>query len=233
MDRREFLHKATLLSSSALLAAPGRTQTRSSEERIQHLIPTDQPRQYPHQGIVRGVAQRSPLLKIGSKGYEGRRRDTFGRFWSFHASGLESDTQYELSLQTPDGERLMESWPLRTAPALGSRPERLRALVYTCAGGPDDAQWLNGEWRYLPVSTRRRLLRRALEFEPDVAIAVGDQTYWIRPFPQKTGRRLRPELGANLWQVRRVRQRRAGLWSGQRNHLDRVSGRTNSKSLWR
>lgn len=177
MDRREFLHKATLLSSSALLAAPGRTQTRSSAERIQHLIPLTN-----HDSMLIKASfvepQRSPLLKIGTKGYEGRQRDTFGRFWSFHATGLESDTQYELSLQTPDGERLMESWPLRTAPALGSRPERLRALVYTCAGGPDDAQWLNGEWRYLPVSTRRRLLRRALEFEPDVAIAVGDQTYW-------------------------------------------------------
>ena len=61
-------------------------------------------------------------------------------------------------------------------------------LIYTCAGGPDDALWSNGEWRFLAVSTRQRMLKKALSFEPDLAIGVGDQTYWDQTIsPRKTG----------------------------------------------
>ncbi len=187
MDRREFLYKSALLSSSALLPTRGSVQANSPEAPIQHLIPLTS-----HDSILIKASfvepLHSPSLKIGSKEFNGHQRDTIGRFWSFHATDLESNTQYELSLRTSGGGPLAESWPLRTAPALDSQPERLRVLVYTCAGGPDDALWLNGEWRFLPVATRQRLLHRALDFDPDLAIAVGDQTYWDQTIsPRKRG----------------------------------------------
>ena len=43
---------------------------------------------------------------------------------------------------------------LRTAPAPDTPAERFRMLVYTCAGGPDDAVAPNGVWRYLPEANR-------------------------------------------------------------------------------
>ena len=59
----------------------------------------------------------------------------------------------------------------RTFPAPGARPERLRVLFFTCAGG-------HQELDYLPTAVRNRLLRRALSFQPDVAVANGDHVYW-------------------------------------------------------
>ncbi|MYA31277.1 MAG: hypothetical protein F4Y31_08600 [Gammaproteobacteria bacterium] len=183
MDRREFLYQAGLFSTSALVGMPAAAARQWSEGRIRHLIPLSN-----HDSIRIKASfaepQSGPRLKIGASVFPGRRRDSQGRFWSFHATGLESDTEYELLLQSAGGGPLAESWPLRTAPALDASKEHLRVLLYTCAGGPDDAQWLNGEWRFLPVATRRRLLRRALDFSPDIAIGVGDQTYfdqWISP----------------------------------------------------
>ncbi|MCY4256301.1 MAG: hypothetical protein OXE51_09355 [Gammaproteobacteria bacterium] len=183
MNRREFLHKAGLFSASALVGMPAAAAPQWSEGRIRHLIPLSS-----HDSIRIKASfaepQSKPHLKIGASVFPGRRRDTPGRFWSFHASGLESGTEYELRLQNDRGGPLADSWPLRTAPALDTPQEQLRVLLYTCAGGPDHAQWLNGEWRFLPVATRRRLLRRALDFKPDLAIGIGDQTYfdqWISP----------------------------------------------------
>ena len=172
-----------MLSASALAGMPAGAASQWSEGRIRHLIAL------PNHDSIRIKAsfaepQFRPQLKVGASLFPGRQRDTQGRFWSFQTSGLESDTDYELRLQTRGGHPLSEGWPLRTLPALNAPKERLRVLFYTCAGGPDNAQWLNGEWRFLPVATRRRLLRRALDFKPDAAIGIGDQTYfdqWISP----------------------------------------------------
>lgn len=187
MDRREFIRKGSLASAAALLSNPARGISDWSRNQVQHIIPLSN-----HDSILIKASFAEPLhkphLKIGSRIYEGRKQDSFGRFWSFHAKNLESDIEYELSLRSNDGKVLEESWPLRTAPAIDAKKERLRVLVYTCAGGPDGAQWANGEWRFLPISTRRRLLGRALKLQPDVAIGVGDQTYWDQWIsPRKRG----------------------------------------------
>ena len=187
MDRREFLHRASLATAATFFGGSACGESRWSEGLIKHLIPLSN-----QDAILIKASFAEPLedprLKIGWSLYKGRKTDTQGRFWSFHADGLESDVEYELSLQSESGNLLAESWPLRTAPALDAPKDRLRVLIYTCAGGPDDAQWENGEWRFLPISTRRRLLRRALDFGPDVAIAVGDQTYWDQWIsPRKRG----------------------------------------------
>ena len=187
MNRRDFLRKASLASVSALLANPTNAMSRGSPNMVNHLIPLSN-----HDSILIKASFAEPVerprLKIGSVLYEGHKRDTLGRFWSFHAQDLESDVEYELSITAQGGDLLAESWPLRTAPALDAMKEHLRVLVYTCAGGPDNAQWENGEWRFLPLETRRKLLHRALSFKPDVAIGVGDQTYWDQWIsPRKRG----------------------------------------------
>jgi hypothetical protein len=47
-------------------------------------------------------------------------------------------------------------------------------LFFTCAGGPENT----GPEGNLPTVIRNRLLRRALSFQPDAAVANGDHVYW-------------------------------------------------------
>src|SRR6185369_6983054 len=58
-----------------------------------------------------------------------------------------------------------------TFPGLEAKPDRVRLLLYTCAGGHDALT-------FLPAAIRNRLFRRALSFKPDAAIANGDHVYW-------------------------------------------------------
>jgi hypothetical protein len=54
-------------------------------------------------------------------------------------------------------------------------------LFFTCAGGHDALG-------FVPAATRNRLLRRALSFGPQVAVANGDHVYWdlLSPRGSKT-----------------------------------------------
>ena len=112
-----------------------------------------------------------PELRIGDRLVAGRSTDTEMRFFSFDAPGLEPDTEYALQL-VGGGETLCDAWPLQTFPAPSAQPESVRFLAYTCAGGHPDAGF------FLPLSVRRRLLRRALSFRPRALIAIGDHVYW-------------------------------------------------------
>ena len=115
----------------------------------------------------------------GSAGVMGRMSDTAGEFWQFDAGNLQSGERYTLSLQAPDGRALCEPWPLSTFPARDARPERFRALFFTCAGGAGGSYEGIGERDgFLPTAIRNRLLRRALSFQPDAAVANGDHMYW-------------------------------------------------------
>ena len=176
MHRRKFLQYGGMASASALLNGRALAAENPGSGEISHLIPLAN-----HDTILLKVsfvsARRNPVLRIGAREIPGRPGDTLGRFWSFTADGLESAREYELQLRE-GGAALAESWPLRTAPAPDAPAERFRMLVYTCAGGPDDALTENGVWRYLPVSTRRRMLQRGLQFNPDLAVGIGDQVYW-------------------------------------------------------
>ncbi|MCH2323538.1 MAG: hypothetical protein MK317_02415 [Pseudomonadales bacterium] len=176
MNRRKFIRNSGLLTSSLVWPTLSSAQDSWSGGQIQHLIPLAN-----HDSIMLKVSfvepQSNPTLRVGSRAIEGVQTDTMGRFWTFVADGLESDQEYELSLQQ-QGTRYAESWPLMTNPAADTETETMRLLVFSCAGGPDDAQTENGAWRYLPVSIRQRLFNRALSFAPDLAIGIGDQVYW-------------------------------------------------------
>jgi hypothetical protein len=142
-----------------------------------HLLPT-----VSHDRILIKVSFRDPLtaaprLKAGDRVFQGRQTDTRGLFWAFDATGLAPATRYSLVIQSASGEDLCDAWPLTTFPAPDARPEQLRLLIYTGLGGHD----VHISWRGtgpLPLPVRRRLLARALSFEPDALISSGDQIYY-------------------------------------------------------
>ena len=120
-----------------------------------------------------------PTLRIGTTDITGRMNDTTGEYWQFYASDLVSGRRYELSLRDSSGASLCEPWSLATFPGRDTRPERFRMLFFTCAGGPGGTYSGLGERTgFLPTVIRNRLLRRALSFEPDAAVANGDHIYW-------------------------------------------------------
>ena len=121
------------------------------------------------------------LIQNGSSNrlVEGYVNDTSGEFWQFYATELQSDTEYELSLQDSGGNALCEPWPLSTFPAPQQNPEQVRVLFYTCAGGPEGEYFGIGDRRgNLPIAIRQRLLKRGLSFTPQAAVAKGDHIYW-------------------------------------------------------
>ncbi|MDA1371454.1 MAG: alkaline phosphatase D family protein [Proteobacteria bacterium] len=176
MNRRKFIRDSSLLSTSSMMPSLGRSADNWSGGQIQHLIPLSN-----HDRILLKVSfvepQQNPSLRIGQTSYAGVQTDTLGRFWTFHADGLESNQDYELTLQQ-QGNRYADSWSLSTTPAPTADAETMRVLVFTCGGGPDEALTDTGVWRYLPVSTRQRLLQRGLSYAPDLAVGIGDQVYW-------------------------------------------------------
>src|SRR5262249_48784830 len=89
-----------------------------------------------------------------------------------------------LSLVGDAGRALSEPWPLRTFPSSDTMPERLRVLIYTCAGGHDALTPIKGKTRFLPAAVRRHLLMRGLSFNPDALIANGDHVYWDLEAPR-------------------------------------------------
>ena len=153
MNRRKFIRDSGLLSTSMMLPSFARSEDSWSGGQIQHLIPLSN-----HDRIVLKVSfaepQQDPLLRIGRTTFRGRKTDTLGRFWTFHAEDLESNQEYELTLEQ-QGSRYANSWLLSTAPVAQADPESMRILVFTCGGGPDNAQTDTGvcvTYRYLPGS---------------------------------------------------------------------------------
>ena len=74
------------------------------------------------------------------------------------------------------GERIAKDQARACQPA--ATPERARILFFTCAGGPGGTyEEIGQREEFLPTSIRNRLLRRALSFQPDAAVANGDHIY--------------------------------------------------------
>ena len=120
-----------------------------------------------------------PTLRVGTTDVVGHQNDTAGEHWQFHATDLAPGRRYELTLHRAGGGSLCEPWPLSTFPAPGASPERFRMLFFACAGGPGGSYESIGQRQgFLPTLIRNRLLRRALSFEPDAAVANGDHIYW-------------------------------------------------------
>ena len=147
--------------------------------RVRHLLPAVSDSRLLLKASFDGPLSAAPTLRIGSAGVTGRMNDTAGEYWQFYATGLEPARRYELSLVGAGGASLCEPWPLSTFPARDATPERLRMLFFTCAGGPGGTYGGIGDRSgFLPTAIRNRLLRRALSFRPDAAVANGDHIYW-------------------------------------------------------
>ncbi|MFN7918163.1 MAG: hypothetical protein U0Q55_22655 [Vicinamibacterales bacterium] len=177
-DRRQFLAGtlgAALLAplSADLFAEPAvaPAATNWDSGQVRHLLPTAN-----HSSIlikasfVRALAS-APRLRVGTQTATGVMTDTGGEFWQFHVAGLAPGRRYTLSLLSSNGTSLCQPWELSTFPAPDTRSGRCRVLFFTCAGGHEGLQ-------FLPTAIRNRLLRRALSFQPDAAVANGDHVYW-------------------------------------------------------
>jgi hypothetical protein len=97
--------------------------------------------------------------------------DTRGEYWQFYANDLRAGEPHRLQLVSGDGRALCEPWQLATFPAPDERPMECRVLFFSCAGGHE-------AMKYLSPDVRQRLLRRALSFAPQAAVANGDHVYW-------------------------------------------------------
>jgi hypothetical protein len=179
LNRRDFLRAAT---AAPLLAAVPReflAQTNTARPTggawdpgsVRHLLPTVSDTQLLLKASFAAPLAQPPILHVGTITVPGRMTDTHGETWSFHASGLAAGRRYTLSLTARGGRSLCQPWDLATFPAPDARPERLRVLLFTCAGGHEGLD-------FLPSAVRNRLLRRALSFQPDAAVANGDHVYW-------------------------------------------------------
>jgi hypothetical protein len=177
MDRREFLTGsmgATLLAAlpADLLAqagSPPRSETWDSG-RVRHLLPTVSDRRMLIKASFTQPLSASPTLRVGGRSVPGRMNDTRGEFWQFDADGFEPRRQYTLSLAS-GGRALCQPWDLSTLPNANARPDSFRVLFFACAGGHDGLG-------FLPAAIRSRLLRRALSYHPQAAVANGDHVYW-------------------------------------------------------
>ena len=146
---------------------------------VRHLLPTVSDSRILLKASFASPLSSSPTLRVGVTDVTGRMNDTIGEHWQFYATGLAAGRQYELSLLGSGGESLCEPWSLSTFPAPGTAPECFRLLFFSCAGGPGGTYaGIGDRTGFLPTAIRNRLLRRALSFEPDAAVANGDHIYW-------------------------------------------------------
>ena len=185
MNRRDFLRTssaATVLAAlpqetfaqSPQAAAAANTGTAWDRGRLLHLLPTVSDQEMLVKASFDATLTAPPLLRVGPHAVSGSMSDTRGECWQFHAKGLQPGRRYRLTLVTggkSGGKPLCEPWELATFPAQDARPEHVRVLFYTCAGGHE-------QLTFLPVAIRNRLLRRALSFRPDAVVANGDHVYW-------------------------------------------------------
>ena len=139
--------------------------------RVRHLLPAVSDSRMLVKASFRIPLAAAPTLRIGTLAVRGRMNDTAGECWQFHATGLSPARRFVLSLTAADGSALCQPWELSTFPSADARPERCRVLFFTCAGGPESDSLTAGN---LPTAVRNRLLRRALSFRPDAAVANGD-----------------------------------------------------------
>ncbi|MBI4968854.1 MAG: hypothetical protein HZC25_12125 [Rhodospirillales bacterium] len=181
------------LKAATATARASADANRSEAQGLVHLLPTVNHERFLIKASFRHPLTNAPVLRIGRNGkVRGLRTDGAGECWQFDATGLRPSTAYPLAIASADGHALGDPWTLRTFPAPDDRPQTLRVLIYTCAGGHDAIPMVNGKTAFLPLAVRQRLLRRALAFKPDAVIANGDHVYWDLTAPRAS-----PLLGAS------------------------------------
>jgi len=187
MKRRDFL-RATA-AGPLLAAVPPELLAQTSARpatggawnsgAVRHLLPTVSDTQMLLKASFDAPLSQPPALRVGTLTVPGRMTDTRGEMWAFHATGLTPGRRYPLSLNASSGRSLCAPWDLSTFPSPDARPDKLRVLFFTCAGGHEALG-------FLPPAVRNRLLRRALSFQPDAAVANGDHVYWDLRSPLTT-----------------------------------------------
>jgi hypothetical protein len=201
-DRRMIARRDMMVATAALapLARGARAQGGGADwdqGRLAHLLPTVSHERMLIKASFHEPLAAAPELQAGDTRVQGLRGDSAGLFWQFHVAGLRPDTPYRLDLRDAQHRPLAEPWTLKTFPAPDQAVQRLRVLIYSCAGGHDLFGEQHTGFQFLPVAVRQRLLRRGLSFQPDVLIANGDHVYWDVAAP-----RAAPKLGANPAAVR-------------------------------
>ena len=175
---------ATKILGSGAHSASAQGRSVWDEGDLVHLLPTASHDRFLVKASFKRVLENAPTLRIGGHTYRGQRTDSAGECWRFDADELKPDTLYSLSLTAANGQALAEPWQLRTFPTPDAVPEKLRVLIYTCAGGHDALTPIKGRTRFLPTEVRRQLLLRGLSFAPDAIIANGDHVYWDLEAPR-------------------------------------------------
>jgi hypothetical protein len=188
MDRRDFLRggmSAAILAARAAdsFAQSGKPAAQHSWDagQVRHLLPAVSDNRILIKASFAKPLTGAPSLRIGASTFRGSMNDTQGAFWQFDASGLQPGRRYSLSLIGADRKSLCEPWDLSTFPARTSKPQSVRVLFFTCAGGPDGANQSTTDTLTignLPTAIRNRLMRRALTFDPQAMVANGDHVYW-------------------------------------------------------
>jgi hypothetical protein len=181
--RREFLRRGSGVAAASLLGgwwqeAAGAAPPVSpgfDNGSVEHLLST-----VTHERLLLKASFARPLgeaprLRVAGGTVAGRRGDSAGRFWRWDVDGLRAGRRHELRLLSGRGRSLTEPWSIRTFPGPQSRPERLRLLIFTCAGGHDVLRQFD---IFQPARVRNRLLRRGLSFGPDAVVSNGDHVYW-------------------------------------------------------
>jgi hypothetical protein len=197
MNRREFLQSSSAAAfglgmQAELFDQPVKAATRSDTTwdagGVLHVLPQVSDTRMLVKVSFKVPMMSEPSLHIGDTVVRGRMNDTRGEHWQFHAMGLQPGQRYKLALTGRGGRALCQPWELSTFPGRDERPEKVRILFFTCAGGHEALT-------FLPNAVRRRLFRRALSFQPDAAVANGDHIYWdqLSPF---AGRYNTPEAEA-------------------------------------
>ncbi len=179
--RREILQHSAALAAAAATGAAAQAQTAPAPAwdsgEVVHLLPTVSADRILIKASFKTPLTSAPTLAAGDRAVTGLRTDSAGETWSFDVGGLKPDTAHRLALTT-GGKALCAPWELKTFPAPDAAPQKLRLLVFTCAGGHDALTPINGITRFLEMSARRKLLERGLSFQPDAVIANGDHVYW-------------------------------------------------------
>src|SRR5262245_8159759 len=105
IDRRRFLSGtfgATLLAGlpAHLLAEQARPPVQSSWDsgQLRHILPTVSDSEILIKASFATPLASAPNLKVGARTVPGRRNDTQGEFWQFHATDLQPGHRYPLAL---------------------------------------------------------------------------------------------------------------------------------------
>jgi hypothetical protein len=178
-NRREFLQgsaaAAILLAAPSVLFAQALSESpaagRWDAGMLRHLLPQVSDSRILIKASFAAPLADAPSLRVGGTSFRGRMSDTRGEYWQFYANDLRAGEPHRLQLVSGDGRALCEPWQLATFPAPDERPTECRVLFFSCAGGHE-------AMKYLSPDVRQRLLRRALSFAPQAAVANGDHVYW-------------------------------------------------------